>query len=70
MAKSTNSSDTSFMFHYRVFGCLGAVVGGGHYHNLLHLVHKLLHVLAPSVNSCRPFTNCLQTVALHKKDVN
>jgi hypothetical protein len=37
----------SFMFHYRVFGCLGAAVAGGHYHNLLHFVHKLLHALVP-----------------------
>ena len=35
------------MFHYRAFGCLGAVVAGGHYHNLLHFVHKLLHALVP-----------------------
>jgi len=37
----------TLMFHYRVFGCLRAVVAGGHYHNLLHSVHKLLHALVP-----------------------
>lgn len=65
--KKPNDASQPFMFHYRVFGCLGAVFGGRHYHNLLHFVHKLLHALAPSEWSCRPFTNCLQTVAPRKK---
>jgi hypothetical protein len=55
------------MFHYRVFGCLGADLVGGRYHNLLHFVHKLLHTVAPDENVCRLFTNCLQTVTPRKK---
>lgn len=46
---------------------MGAVVAGGHYHNLLHFVHKLLHALVPGELSCRLFTNCLQTVAPRQK---
>ncbi len=45
----------------------GALSAGRRYHNWLHLVHKPLHTLAPGESSCRPFTNCLQTVALRKK---
>ena len=65
--ENTRLFDTSFMFHYRVFGGEGTVLVDCHYHSLLHFVHKLLHAIVRDENICRQFTNCLQTVALPKK---
>ncbi len=53
----------SFMFHYRLLGCLGAILIAVRCSNLLHSVHKLLHALARRESGCRLFTNCLQIVA-------
>jgi len=38
-----------FMFHYAFF-CLGSRLEGVHCHNLMHFVHKLMHLLTRTQN--------------------